>query len=160
MHVAWSKVALFFSGSFCCGAVNHTFAGVQGRTETPYGIHLIVEDDVAIRKMVGAIAQRHGFVTDGAADGDDAIAKLSANAYEAVVLDLMLPKANGLEVIAYLAAHDERMLRRTLVVTASVRLLKELDASAVAAVLVKPFELRDLTDHLVRCCSPQAHDGS
>lgn len=30
---------LWLSGSFCCGAVNHTFTGVQGRTETPYGIH-------------------------------------------------------------------------------------------------------------------------
>lgn len=41
MSINWSKVALWLSGSFCCGAVNHTFAGVQGRTETPYGIHRV-----------------------------------------------------------------------------------------------------------------------
>lgn len=40
MHVSWSKVALFFSGSFCCGAVNHAFASLEGRTVTPYGIHV------------------------------------------------------------------------------------------------------------------------
>ncbi|HEY0157886.1 MAG TPA: hypothetical protein VGF28_11420 [Thermoanaerobaculia bacterium] len=40
MHVSWSKVALFFSGSFCCGAVNHTIAGLQQRVETPYGIRV------------------------------------------------------------------------------------------------------------------------
>ena len=48
MHVSWSKVALFFSGSFCCGAVNHAFASMQGRTETPYGIHLGVAGNWAL----------------------------------------------------------------------------------------------------------------
>ena len=40
MSVNWSRIALFLSGSFCCGAVNHFFPRVQGRTETPYGAHL------------------------------------------------------------------------------------------------------------------------
>jgi hypothetical protein len=48
MSFNWSKVALWLSGSFCCGAVNHTFAGVQGRTETPYGIHLGVTGNWAL----------------------------------------------------------------------------------------------------------------
>jgi len=48
MSLNWSKVALWLSGSFCCGAVNHTFAGVQGRTETPYGIHLGVAGNWAL----------------------------------------------------------------------------------------------------------------
>lgn len=48
MHVSWSKVALWLSGSFCCGAVNHAFASVQGRTETPYGIHLGIAGNWAL----------------------------------------------------------------------------------------------------------------
>jgi hypothetical protein len=48
MNVNWSKVALFLSGSFCCGAVNHIFAGVHGRTETPYGVHLGVGGNWAL----------------------------------------------------------------------------------------------------------------
>lgn len=48
MRFVWSKVALFLSGSFCCGAVNHTLAGLQGRTETPYGIHLGVAGNWAL----------------------------------------------------------------------------------------------------------------
>jgi hypothetical protein len=38
MH--WSKIALFFSGSFCCGAIDHGIASLAGRTITPYGIHV------------------------------------------------------------------------------------------------------------------------
>jgi len=40
MHRSWSKVALFLSGSFCCGAVDHGIASLAGRTVTPYGIHV------------------------------------------------------------------------------------------------------------------------
>ncbi len=48
MSVNWSKVALFLAGSFCCGAVNHIFAGMQRRTETPYGVHLGVAGNWAL----------------------------------------------------------------------------------------------------------------
>lgn len=38
--ISWSKVALFFSGSFFCGAVSHLFLIVQGSPMTPMGFHL------------------------------------------------------------------------------------------------------------------------
>lgn len=58
---------------------------------------LIVEDDEDLRKLLGAIVRKHGTV-DAAEDGEAALQRLKEAKYDLVVLDLMLPKVNGLEV--------------------------------------------------------------
>ena len=63
---------------------------------------LIVEDDPAIRRLVEKLLQRRGIVIETAHDGVQAIAKLKSGDYSIVVLDLMLPEANGYEVISYM----------------------------------------------------------
>jgi len=40
MKMNWSKIALFLSGSFFCGAVSHFILILQGSPVTPYGFHL------------------------------------------------------------------------------------------------------------------------
>jgi len=48
MRVPFSKIALFFSGSFCCGAIDHGIAAVADHTVTPYGIHVGVAGNWAL----------------------------------------------------------------------------------------------------------------
>ena len=58
---------------------------------------LVVEDDEDVKKLLTVILRKYASV-DVAADGEQALTRLRESAYDVVVLDLMLPKVNGLEV--------------------------------------------------------------
>lgn len=59
---------------------------------------LVVDDDAEIRDAVGAYLQRFGIAAVGAADGAAMRRALAAGRFDVVVLDVMLPDANGLEL--------------------------------------------------------------
>lgn len=59
---------------------------------------LIVDDEAKIRELVGAYLQREGFIADEAGDGREALEKLKGREYDAVILDVMMPGMDGLEV--------------------------------------------------------------
>ena len=62
---------------------------------------LIVEDELSIVTLLKYNLEKEGFQTDVSFDGEDAIKKIIANTYDLVVLDVMLPKFNGLQVCEY-----------------------------------------------------------
>ena len=59
---------------------------------------LIVEDDEKLRELIQTILARHVTSIDVSSDGEHAIEMLQTNVYDLVILDLMLPKKNGLLV--------------------------------------------------------------
>ncbi len=59
---------------------------------------LLVEDDPSIREITKLGLQDAGFTVDTAADGDDALVRFRHDKPDLVVLDIMLPKRDGLEV--------------------------------------------------------------
>lgn len=61
---------------------------------------LIVEDSQHLRESVAKGLKRMGYAVDQSADGEDGLWMLEENAYDAVVLDIMLPKMDGLQVLA------------------------------------------------------------
>lgn len=63
---------------------------------------LLVDEDPQIVKMLQKALVSAKFAIDIARDGDEAIAKAKRGSYVLIVLDLMLPKRNGFEVITYL----------------------------------------------------------
>jgi CheY-like chemotaxis protein len=64
---------------------------------------LVVDDDASIRAMFARALERLGDV-EVAVNGDDALSKLSAKAYDAVTLDLAMPKVDGFAVLESLSA--------------------------------------------------------
>ncbi len=69
---------------------------------------LIVDDEPQLRAVVAGYLERDGFSVRSAADGRQALAELAAKRPDAMVLDLMLPEVNGLEVLRWLRdAGDE-----------------------------------------------------
>ncbi|MBV7695785.1 response regulator transcription factor [Streptomyces sp. TRM70350] len=67
--------------------------------QQPYGARvLVVDDDPTVAEVVSGYLDRAGYVVDRAGDGPDALARAAAHWPDLVVLDLMLPGMDGLEV--------------------------------------------------------------
>ncbi|WP_080874159.1 response regulator transcription factor [Oceanobacillus timonensis] len=67
---------------------------------------LIVDDEQSIVTLLKYNIENAGFTTDVAYDGEEAYEKASANRYELIILDLMLPKLDGIEVCRKLRKND------------------------------------------------------
>ena len=62
---------------------------------------LVVDDEPMVREVLAHYLTHDGFTVVEAADGEEAVAKLDACAPDLVLLDLMLPKKHGLEVLRH-----------------------------------------------------------
>ena len=67
---------------------------------------LLVDDEDSVQKLLSYPLERDGFRVLGAKDGEEALAKFAAESVDLVVLDLMLPKLDGLEVCKRLRAQS------------------------------------------------------
>ena len=113
---------------------------------------LVADDDQSIRQLLCTIVRRERVEVDCAADGTEAIAKLEENSYAVILLDLMMPRRNGFDVIEYLKQHPPAIKPVVLVISAYTdQRFKEVDPTVVAGVLRKPFEIADLGG-VVRSC--------
>ncbi len=65
---------------------------------------LLVEDDERLVEVMKRGLQREGFVVDTASDGEEGLWVAQETDYDAIILDLMLPKRNGYQVCADLRA--------------------------------------------------------
>src|SRR5262245_51421109 len=71
----------------------------------PYSVGvrvLVVEDDKKIASFVTSGLKQSGFAVDHSADGEEAYALASATPYDAAVVDIMLPKMDGLTLVQQL----------------------------------------------------------
>lgn len=60
---------------------------------------LVVEDDQFIRDLYIDILESEGFEVDHAVDGEEGYAKMHAGGYDLVLLDIMLPKMDGIKIL-------------------------------------------------------------
>ncbi len=60
---------------------------------------LIVEDEVQLSEALGAILQKNNYFVDRVFNGEDGLDYILSDIYDVVILDIMLPKLNGLEVL-------------------------------------------------------------
>ncbi|HWO62722.1 MAG TPA: response regulator transcription factor [Umezawaea sp.] len=104
---------------------------------------LVVEDELAIAESVAARLRAEGFLVELAHDGPSAVAAALANVPDLVVLDVMLPGFDGLEVCRRIQAHQPVPV---LMLTARGDETDLLVGLAVGAddYLTKPFSIREL----------------
>jgi two-component system, OmpR family, response regulator MprA len=109
---------------------------------------LIVDDEPAVREALQRSLTFEGYATDTAVDGVDALAKLEVAVPDAIVLDVLMPRMDGLTTARRLRAAGERVpiLMLTARDTVGDR-VSGLDAGA-DDYLVKPFELDELLARL------------
>ncbi|GAA4488774.1 response regulator transcription factor [Rhodococcus olei] len=109
---------------------------------------LVVDDDRAVRESLRRSLTFNGYTVDLAVDGLDALEKVAASRPDAVVLDVMMPRLDGLEVCRRLrsAGDDLPILVLTARDSVSER-VAGLDAGA-DDYLPKPFALEELLARL------------
>jgi two-component system response regulator MprA len=109
---------------------------------------LVVDDEPAVQHALARALTLERYEVEQAADGREALERLGAAEYEAVVLDVAMPRVDGLEVCRRLRAAGDRT--PVLMLTARAEIddrVAGLDAGA-DDYLVKPFALRELKARL------------
>ncbi len=104
---------------------------------------LVVDDEASIRNLVAAYLRAEGFQVVLAEDGDQALAAFRRHQPELVVLDIMLPKRDGLEVLQQIRRESEAYV---LLLTARSEEEDRVIGLTVGAddYLTKPFSPREL----------------
>ena len=60
---------------------------------------LIVEDEVQLSEALGAILEKNNYIVDRVFDGESGLDYILSDIYDGAILDIMLPKLNGIEVL-------------------------------------------------------------
>lgn len=105
---------------------------------------LIADDDPAIRNLIRTLLVRNDFEVREARDGAEAIELLSSESFDAIVLDLMMPRKSGYEVVEFLKRNSRPECSIVVVTAAGPLASVELDTSRLAAIVTKPFDLYEL----------------
>jgi len=109
---------------------------------------LVVDDDAGLRKALQRVLVANGFAVEVAEDGTEALARLSARSFDAVVLDVMMPGSDGIEVCERLRAAGDQLPVLMLTARYAVRdRVAGLEAGA-DDYLVKPFANDELIARL------------
>jgi len=78
---------------------------------------LLIEDDLVMRTVYQRFLRSNGFEVEVAVDGEEGLAKLARVQPDAVVVDVMMPKLNGIAVVQAIRAQDALRSLPVMVVT-------------------------------------------
>jgi two-component system, OmpR family, response regulator len=109
---------------------------------------LVIEDEPRILAFLARGLEAEGFLVDAAADGPDGLHRALGRAYDAVVLDLLLPGLDGLSILRELQRHRPEL--PVVIVSARSDLPTKLRGFGCGAsdYLAKPFALDELVARL------------
>lgn len=111
---------------------------------TPHSKVLVVDDEVEVTYALQAYFQKKGYEMVTAFDGAQAMAQVEEGPVDLVLLDVMMPEVNGVEVLKYLRAN--RPETRVIVITAFDDEYRQvIERIGVHGFLNKPFGIEQLT---------------
>jgi two-component system, OmpR family, response regulator ResD len=117
---------------------------------------LVVEDDLAIRRLLRMVLEREGYRVQEAGDGIEAALKLGAVDYDVIILDLMMPNQDGFAFMTKLQDADATHMKKVIVTSAaSPSLIRERLRATPFDLLPKPFDIRDLVRRVRACIVAQ-----
>lgn len=121
---------------------------------------LLAEDERSLAKAVGAILEKNNFSVDIVYDGADALDYLRAGNYDGAVLDIMMPKMSGIEVLKTIRAEGNML--PVLLLTAKSEIDDKVEGldSGANDYLTKPFNSKELLARIRAMTRTQAAQGS
>jgi DNA-binding NtrC family response regulator len=112
---------------------------------------LVVEDDAATRELLRRLVQSQECDVDEAANGEVAVELIDNHDYGVVLLDLVLPKMSGADVLDHVYATNPALLERIIVVTGlNIEEVRKLFPTVCNA-LPKPVIPQRLVDSIHKC---------
>jgi two-component system, OmpR family, alkaline phosphatase synthesis response regulator PhoP len=120
---------------------------------------LIVDDEADIRQLLVAYLEKEGYQVAEAADGDSAIQAAREFTPDVIILDIMLPKLSGLEVLSTLRRTSDVYV---IMLTAKTEELDKLVGLNMGAddYLTKPFSPRELVARVNAAMRRITHSGT
>lgn len=105
---------------------------------------LYVDDETTLRTLVQQQLTAEGFSIETADDGDTAIEILDKKSYDLVLLDIRMPRLNGMEVLKHVKSKG--LTARVIMLTAVDDLTVALEAVKMGAIdyLTKPYDYNEL----------------
>lgn len=115
---------------------------------------LVIEDDRSLAEVVNYNLQREGYQVFLAHDGEDGLTQAQLKLPDVVVLDLMLPILDGLEVCRRLRANTATRSTKIIMLTAKAEETDELVGFSVGAddYVTKPFSVKVLLERIKALC--------
>ena len=109
---------------------------------------LLAEDTTDLNRAVTAVLTRSGYEVDSAYDGEEALGLVRENSYDTVILDIMMPKLSGIDVLKEMRAGNIRT--PVLLLTAKAEIDDRVDGLDAGAddYLTKPFSMKELLARL------------
>lgn len=109
---------------------------------------LIAEDDLSLQKVLRTLLEKNGYTVDTVGDGIKALEYLRFGDYDGVILDVMMPKMDGMKVLENI--RREKNAVPVLMLTAKSEIDDKVAGLDLGAndYLTKPFDLRELLARL------------
>ena len=109
---------------------------------------MTVEDSTSLREMVSFTLKDAGYEVVEAADGCDAMGKLTTSDVDMVITDMNMPNMNGIELTKELRSNPDYRFVPVVFLTTESQMLKKQEAKTAGATgwIVKPFK----PDYLVK----------
>lgn len=122
---------------------------------------LVVEDDPVLQRSLAASLREENYAVDTASDGEEGLYKAQQTGYDAIVLDIMMPKLDGWGVLQALRPANKTPVLMLTALDATPDRVKGLDHGA-DDYLPKPFDLDELLARLralIRRSSGASHSS-
>ena len=105
---------------------------------------LIVEDEFSLADLIANKLQKEKYVVDICTNGDDGLYNALTNAYDLIILDIMLPGINGIDILKQIK--QENIKAKVIMLTAKSTLEDKLVGFDNGAIdyITKPFHLEEL----------------
>jgi DNA-binding response OmpR family regulator len=113
---------------------------------------LLIEDSKRLQATVAAALRRSGYAVDAAGDGEEGLWRAACNDYDVIVLDIMLPKLDGLALLQKIRKQGKDT--HVLLLTAKDTVEDRVQGLELGAddYLIKPFALKELLARVQALC--------
>jgi CheY-like chemotaxis protein len=135
---------MFDNSRYLSQSAHHT-ATADRPEEVLEGLRvLVLDDEPSIRDLMGRLLKLRGCRVEAMDDGAQALQAHTAAPFDLVIVDLAMPKMNGVEFLRRLTGFPDEKQPGRMIVTGFGEMPEELEELGVGAVVAKPFCSADL----------------
>ncbi len=113
---------------------------------------LVIDDDPSICKTVGLLLEDHGYTPRTFTDPDEAVEAAEKESYQIALIDLRMPKMDGVEMVERLKQLDDRMSCIVMTAYPDLDSATETMRRGTCDYISKPFKQEELVEAVERAC--------